>query len=306
MTYALGRGVEYYDEPAVRGDRPRRASRDDYPLRRRSFEASCRARRSRWRESREVRYVHHQTGAAAPDLPSRRSAWRWGCRCSTRWCRRCRRSPTRLRRWRRGSASSTCRTASPRTSSGIDYWTPSSEGRNFEMSQILAPLEPFRDRMLVVSGLDQNQAEAGNDGASGDHTRGTSSWLTGVLPQAHRRRRRPQRHLRRSDRGVGARQGHGAAVARARHRSQLPRRAVREQLQLRLPQHARLDVADDAAADREQSARRVRAAVRRRRHRGAARRAGAAEPQHPRFGPRRLQSPAAAARARRSRASSSE
>jgi len=51
------------------------------------------------------------------------------------------------------------------------------------MSQILAPLEPFRDRLLVVSGLDQNQAEAGNDGASGDHTRGTSSWLTGVYPK---------------------------------------------------------------------------------------------------------------------------
>ena len=70
-----------------------------------------------------------------------------------------------------------------KNSSGIDYWTPSTEGRNFQMSQILAPLEPFRDRLLVVSGLDQNQAEAGNDGASGDHTRGTSSWLTGVYPK---------------------------------------------------------------------------------------------------------------------------
>jgi hypothetical protein len=67
--------------------------------------------------------------------------------------------------------------------SAVDYWTPRSEGRQFEMSQILAPLEPFRDRMLVISGLDQNQAEAGDDGASGDHTRGTSSWLTGVYPK---------------------------------------------------------------------------------------------------------------------------
>ena len=70
-----------------------------------------------------------------------------------------------------------------KNSSGLDYWTPPTEGRNFQMSQILAPLEPFRDRLLVVSGLDQNQAEAGNDGASGDHTRGTSSWLTGVYPK---------------------------------------------------------------------------------------------------------------------------
>ncbi len=67
--------------------------------------------------------------------------------------------------------------------SSIDYWTPSNEGKNFAMSQILTPLEPFRDRMLVISGLDQNQAEAGDDGASGDHTRGTSSWLTGVYPK---------------------------------------------------------------------------------------------------------------------------
>jgi hypothetical protein len=67
--------------------------------------------------------------------------------------------------------------------SAVDYWTPRTSGQQFEMSQILAPLEPFRDRMLVISGLDQNQAEAGDDGASGDHTRGTSSWLTGVYPK---------------------------------------------------------------------------------------------------------------------------
>jgi hypothetical protein len=67
--------------------------------------------------------------------------------------------------------------------SSIDYWTPANEGKGFQMSQILAPLEPFRDRMLVISGLDQNKAETGDDGASGDHTRGTSSWLTGVYPK---------------------------------------------------------------------------------------------------------------------------
>ena len=179
---------------------------------------------------------------------------------------------------RRVLASSTCRTAWRRTRPASTTGRRRGEGRNFELSQILTPLAPFRDRMVVVSGLDHNQAETGNDGASGDHTRGTSSWLTGVLSQAHRRRRRPQRHLRRSDCGVGPRQGHGAAVARARHRSQFPGRPVREQLQLRLPEHAGVDLADDAAADREQSARRVRAAVRRRRHGGAARRAGAPEP----------------------------
>jgi hypothetical protein len=67
--------------------------------------------------------------------------------------------------------------------SSVDYWTPPSEGAQFQTSTILAPLESFRERMLVISGLDQNQAEAGDDGASGDHTRGTSSWLTGVYPK---------------------------------------------------------------------------------------------------------------------------
>jgi hypothetical protein len=70
-----------------------------------------------------------------------------------------------------------------KNSSGIDYWTPRGEGAGFELSQILMPLAPFRDRMVIVSGLDHNQAETGNDGASGDHTRGTSSWLTGVHPK---------------------------------------------------------------------------------------------------------------------------
>jgi hypothetical protein len=67
--------------------------------------------------------------------------------------------------------------------SGIDYWTPRGIGGEFELSTILAPLAPFRDRLLVVGGLDHQNAEAGNDGASGDHTRGTSSWLTGVYPK---------------------------------------------------------------------------------------------------------------------------
>jgi hypothetical protein len=70
-----------------------------------------------------------------------------------------------------------------RNFSGINYWTPQGEGRDFELSSILKPLEPFRERLLVVSGLAQHQADAFDDGANGDHTRGTSSWLTGVHPK---------------------------------------------------------------------------------------------------------------------------
>ena len=67
-----------------------------------------------------------------------------------------------------------------RNFTGINYWTPAGEGTAFELSPILSPLAPFRDRMVVVSGLAQHQADAFDDGANGDHTRGTSSWLTGV------------------------------------------------------------------------------------------------------------------------------
>jgi len=47
------------------------------------------------------------------------------------------------------------------------------------MSPILSPLQPFKDQMVVVSGLHNRQAESLGDG-NGDHTRSTASWLTGV------------------------------------------------------------------------------------------------------------------------------
>ena len=152
-----------------------------------------------------------------------------------------------------------------RNSSSIDYWTPSTEGgtsrcrRSWRRSNV--PRSAARRRRPRPE-----PGGSGNDGASGDHTR-HELVADRRLSQAHRRGRRPQRYLRRSDRGAGAGQGHGTAVARARHRFELPRRPVREQLQLRLPQHARMDVADDAAAHREQPAGGIRTAVRRRRDR---------------------------------------
>ena len=38
--------------------------------------------------------------------------------------------------------------------SGVNYWKPRGEGSDFELSPILTPLAPFRDQMVVVSGLD--------------------------------------------------------------------------------------------------------------------------------------------------------
>src|SRR5687768_16965990 len=35
----------------------------------------------------------------------------------------------------------------------MQYWTPKGDGSNFELSPILEPLAPFRDKMLVLTGL---------------------------------------------------------------------------------------------------------------------------------------------------------
>jgi hypothetical protein len=61
-------------------------------------------------------------------------------------------------------------------------WTPVGEGRQFELSRILKPLEPHRDRLLVLSGLAQKNGNALGDGP-GDHARAGASFLTGVHPR---------------------------------------------------------------------------------------------------------------------------
>ena len=64
---------------------------------------------------------------------------------------------------------------------GVVYenWLPTGTGRDFQFSRVLAPFEPFRNRVAVVTGLADRQAEALGDGA-GDHSRASGSYLTGV------------------------------------------------------------------------------------------------------------------------------
>ena len=64
----------------------------------------------------------------------------------------------------------------------VNYWKPKTEGVNFEFSPILSPLEPFRDNVIVVSGLTHPQAQPLGDG-NGDHTRATATWLNGAHPK---------------------------------------------------------------------------------------------------------------------------
>src|SRR5437016_9627832 len=60
-----------------------------------------------------------------------------------------------------------------------DKWFPKGVGTEFEFSPILSPLQPFRDQLIVVTGLYSDQAEALGDGG-GDHSRASGTYLTGV------------------------------------------------------------------------------------------------------------------------------
>ena len=57
----------------------------------------------------------------------------------------------------------------------MSYWTPESAGPGFDLPLILQPLEPFRDQMVVVSGL-QNGPQR-----QGGHALAQPCWITGVI-----------------------------------------------------------------------------------------------------------------------------
>lgn len=54
----------------------------------------------------------------------------------------------------------------------MNYWTPATEGAGFEFTPVLKPLEPYRDYLNVISGLQ------GPDG--GNHAAASTGFLTGV------------------------------------------------------------------------------------------------------------------------------
>jgi hypothetical protein len=64
----------------------------------------------------------------------------------------------------------------------MDQWTPATKGADFQFTTILKPLEPYRERLLVLSGLAQVNGRALGDGA-GDHARAGATFLTGVHPK---------------------------------------------------------------------------------------------------------------------------
>jgi hypothetical protein len=57
-------------------------------------------------------------------------------------------------------------------------WTPAAEGRDFELTPTLASLEPFRERLNIVSGLKLPSAYIGESSAAANHGRSSQCWLT--------------------------------------------------------------------------------------------------------------------------------
>ena len=68
----------------------------------------------------------------------------------------------------------------------MDKWTPATEGTGFAFTEILKPLEPFREHINIVSGL-AHPYVAGAGGADvsagANHTRAAAVFLTGSVPQ---------------------------------------------------------------------------------------------------------------------------
>jgi hypothetical protein len=58
-------------------------------------------------------------------------------------------------------------------------WTPAALGKEFTLPRTLQPLEPFRQELMVLTGLDARNGNALGDGP-GDHARAGASFLTGV------------------------------------------------------------------------------------------------------------------------------
>jgi hypothetical protein len=64
----------------------------------------------------------------------------------------------------------------------MNDWTPVSDGANFAFSPILKPLEPFRDRTVVFTGLDNFPATDQGD-SGGQHPRAAPAFMSSVHPK---------------------------------------------------------------------------------------------------------------------------
>jgi uncharacterized protein DUF1552 len=82
------------------------------------------------------------------------------------------------------AAKPACRMAFVYVPNGVimEQWRPAAEGAGFELTPILKALAPYRERLLVLSGLAQVNGRPLGDGP-GDHARAGATFLTGVHPK---------------------------------------------------------------------------------------------------------------------------
>ena len=142
-------------------------------------------------------------------------------------------------------------------------WKPKVPGAGtaFELSLSLTGLQPLKEHVTVLSGL--NNYAANSVAAATPHVRNQAAWLSGVLA----RQGAPEARL-----GMTADQyaanvlGEETVhpVARARHRPGRHRDVLRQRVQrLSLQQHALLEIGNRPESHGEQPGRPVRAVVRR-------------------------------------------
>ncbi len=65
----------------------------------------------------------------------------------------------------------------------MDKWTPAAAGSGFPITPVLEPLAAFRDRMVVIGGLANNEARKLEFEIAGDHPRACSAYLTAAHPK---------------------------------------------------------------------------------------------------------------------------
>jgi len=65
----------------------------------------------------------------------------------------------------------------------MPWWTPATEGAGFAFPSILKSLEPYRDHLLVLSGLNSRPPEGSTDGGGAPHARAATRFLTDVRPK---------------------------------------------------------------------------------------------------------------------------
>jgi hypothetical protein len=65
----------------------------------------------------------------------------------------------------------------------MDKWTPAAQGKDFAFTEILAPVEKFRDRVTVVSNLGHAPAGGAGSDAGADHARSAAVFLSGAHPE---------------------------------------------------------------------------------------------------------------------------